>query len=178
MVISTSVMQECARPTELSEVVEQMQLEHEELSVLLSILKQMAVEIGDEEQVSARMIASLKQSAARFMNRYEEHLEWGRNELLPLVGIYEGKGFAASIVPSMNELGRQYDRAVSSMNGLLDLPESAVSPSGVVSASEWDVLFVNLHLALDTFGDYLALEKEHIFPLADQLLTDIDYLFS
>lgn len=177
MVMSTSVMQECARPTELSEVVEQMQLEHEELSVLLSILKQMIIEIGDEEQVSGRMIASLKLSAARFMNRYEEHLEWGRNELLPLVGIYEGKGFAA-IVPSMNELGRQYDRAVCAMNSLLDLPDSSIMPSGIVAATEWDALYVNLQLALDTFAEYLALEKEHIFPLADQLLTDIDYLFS
>jgi hypothetical protein len=170
-------MQECARPTELSEVVEQMQLEHEELSVLLSILKQMVIEIGEEEQISGQMIASLKQSASRFMNRYEEHLEWGRNELLPLVGIYEGKGFAA-IVPSMNELGYQYDRAVCAMNSLLDMPDSSIVPSGVVATTEWDALFVNLQLALDTFADYLAMEKEHIFPLADQLLTDIDYLFS
>ncbi|MCL6458919.1 MAG: hypothetical protein K6T85_13010 [Gorillibacterium sp.] len=177
MVLTAVVMQECACPTELSEVFEQMQQEHEELSLLLVILKQMAAETSeaDRRSHSFHAMTSLKQSTVLFMNRFEDHLQWGKNELFPLVSVYAGTSCVSSIMTSIREMGNNYDLAVRYVNSFLQLSESEYmieTPEGL------EVTWSNMLRAMVILSDYLELEKNKVFPLADQLLTDIDYLFS
>lgn len=168
---------ESARPTELAAVLERMEAEHAELSDELEKWSQTAKDFaeGAGEISLLRTISRLRERTSIFMARLEAHLKRGRSELFPLVGVYAGTDLAPSMNPSLWGLDKNYELASRYVQSFQRESEEAGSFLNLEIAQE---LLSHLQQAALILRDYLAMEQNLLFPLAEDLLTDIDYLFS
>jgi len=168
---------ESARPTELSSVLERMEAEHTELSSELSEWSQAAADAaaGIGESSLFRTISFLREETSAFMAKLEAHLKRGRSELFPLVGAYAGADLAPSMNPSFWGLDKNYQLAT----GYVQSFQREADEAGAMLSRELaQELVSHLQQAALILRDYLAMEQNLLFPLAEELLTDIDYLFS
>jgi iron-sulfur cluster repair protein YtfE (RIC family) len=168
---------ESARPTELSAVLEAMEAEHAELSAELAEWSQAAADVASGICGGSLfpMISQLRDQSSAFLQKLEEHLQRGRHELFPLVGMYAGADLAPSMNPSLWGLDKNYELASRYVRSFQQAVQEAGEEIDLEVGRE---LVTHLQQASLILHDYLAMEQNLLFPLAEDLLTDIDYLFS
>ncbi|WP_058303680.1 hypothetical protein [Gorillibacterium timonense] len=168
---------ESARPTVLSAHLERLEAEHAELSLKLSNWSK-AAQCADSpiEGVSLdRTISNLRIETSVFMDELEAHLAWGRSDLFPLIGTYAGADLLPTLNPSLWGLDKNYELAKRYVTAFQK--EAAVTGANINSQVVQELSSHLLHAAV-ILKDYLAMEKNLLFPIAEDLLTDLDYLFS
>lgn len=174
---TTAAVLECARPTEFSTAVERMEQEHASLTAQLTDLYLTAKTAGcaNGETAVRDSLSRLARRADGFQATLEAHLQWARHELFPMMGIYAGQELEPSIKPSLWGVDKDFQLA----KRYLDAFRTAALHDGVAADKE-EAAEAASHLlqACVILSDYLKMEKDMLFPLAEQMLTDIDYLFS
>ncbi|MFC0212212.1 hemerythrin domain-containing protein [Paenibacillus chartarius] len=110
-----------------------------------------------------------------FMSQLHKHSEWEEKEVFPVIEIYNRRMFKPSITPSIWVMEKDHELAdlfVASFNETVDALPMVCSVELARKAA------ANLDQACLILLEHLELEEELIFPLADELLTDIDYFYS
>jgi hypothetical protein len=174
---ATSAVLACARPTEFSTAVERMEQEHAGLTAQLTDLYLTAktAESAKKETGGRDSQFLLVRRVDGFQTALEAHLQWARKELFPMMGIYAGEELEPSIKPSLWGLDKDFQLAKTYLDAFRT---TALHDGPTTGKEETAEAVTHLLQACVILSDYLKMEKDLMFPLADQMLTDIDYLFS
>ena len=167
---------DCARPTEFMIAVERLESEHSQLTAGLTDLYLTAKSaIGTGHHPLSSLLGRLAQQSAALQSRVEEHLFWSCQELFPMVGVYSGVDARPSIGPSYWGLDKNFDLVRRDLEAF-----RAAVPQGDtgISREEAEETVSYLLQACVALSDLLKTEKDMLFPMAEEMLTDIDYLFS
>ncbi|WP_166242688.1 hemerythrin domain-containing protein [Paenibacillus turpanensis] len=174
---SCTAYEHSAHPTELAYALERLKEEHHVLRQGLQALKTFAKQTGAAVTPveGFRKLMELMQQTGAFMLKLERHAEWEENELFPLISEYYHRHSGPSIAPSIwmmekdHELASQFVRSFTEEANKITLP---ADQRAVKRATD------HLIQACYIFGEHFDLEEEVIFAPAEQILMDIDYLFS
>ncbi|MEK8126484.1 hemerythrin domain-containing protein [Paenibacillus filicis] len=166
-----------ARPTQFMEAIERLKDEHEELrSRLMDIRRQGdAVTKLKSAAEAALQLGELKISIGALMESLDRHAHWEEQELFPLLTRYFNKVQGPSILPSIWVMEKDHELAhmfVQSFYDAVDGPAIEGEKIHVKNAAS------HLIQACLILTEHLNLEEEVVYPMADQILTDIDSLFS
>ena len=113
-------------------------------------------------------LRSLKVRVEQFMTLLEHHSEWEDTALFPTVVVYaEENAKVIEVLEEDHRLALQYLQAF-----LLELRRS-VSPIHQSRANRIMALLMNAHKLL---LDHLRAEENYIYPIAEEIIEDIDYL--
>ncbi|WP_040951388.1 hypothetical protein [Gorillibacterium massiliense] len=170
------ITMDCARPTEFMMAVERMEAEHSMLTEQLTDLYLTAKTISsaDQDQLAV-WLKRLALQSAQLEQQVEEHLLWSGKELFPMVGLYAGDQTQPSIGHSYWGLNKSLELV---RRDLVAFRAEPVHDALVMSKETAEEAVSFLLQACVALSDFLKTEKDMLFPLAEEMLTDIDYLFS
>lgn len=174
MAVIMSPVMESAHPTEFTEAVDILKLAHQQLTGELSILYRMArafVAVEAQEIVPVGF-EQLRNRAMDFLTNLDRHFEWEKKELLPMLGGYAGQEEGPTLKPTIWAVAQDYSLAKQYLDEFLKV--CIQSQEGF---NQEEAISCLLQGCLALF-EHFRLEQEVVLPLADQMLTDIDYLFS
>src|SRR4051794_25676713 len=111
--IQSRVESGTAHLTVLSEALDRLKQEHEELMQVLLEMEAQALELKQEEDITKAMssLMHLKLWTAAFMEELERHSNWEEKELFPFLHDYFHKEMAPSIIPSFWMLEKDHELA-------------------------------------------------------------------
>ncbi|MCS7460256.1 hemerythrin domain-containing protein [Paenibacillus doosanensis] len=166
-----------AHVTELSELVDRLKREHGELlQVLRDMAEQSVLAERERDPVKARgTLLHLRLWAMAFQEELERHSHWEEKELYPFLNLYFHKYKRPSVVPSLWMLEKEHERAMDHMNSFFRAVHALKSDSDALPVKR---AAAYLTQACRILTDHLEKEEQIIFPLTDQVLTDVDFLFS
>ncbi|MEO3944352.1 hypothetical protein [Gorillibacterium sp. CAU 1737] len=168
---------ECARPTELSDLLEGLEAEHAELAEWLAKWSKAAndaVERGGGSH-TARTFMDLESEIVAFTQKLEGHLNRACEELHPLLRSYVGAERLASLSPEAWTYDKKYELA---KENAAAFHQEAQQLTEISESERLQRLTSYWKQAHEGFENSLVIEKTLLFPIAEDLLTDLDYLFS
>ncbi|MDQ1909927.1 hemerythrin domain-containing protein [Paenibacillus sp. GD4] len=170
-------LSEPAHPTELYHAIKQLIEEHEQLKLLIQALeekaRQAALSRDTEEQLKA--LRDLKADTVQFMSQMNRHSSWEEQVLYPFLHEYFDLSMGPSMVPSFWVLEKDHDLAEAYMDSFIDAVEDLASPG---DRRQLQSVAEHLLQACRILSGHLAMEEQLVYPLSDQVLTDVDYFFS
>lgn len=172
-----TVSQNSARPTGFMYAVERLQEEREQLMNEMKSIYIEALEVGrnaDSDNIR-QLLEHLRNRTLAFVSDLEKYLEWEDEDLFPLVDDYFHKQPGPSITPSYWGLEKDREMAMLFIQSFMDL-----KLDGAEEDRQTPIKHATSHLAQACLimQEYFRLEAELLFPLADEILTDIDYFYS
>lgn len=156
----------------LSRGIEQLKEEHIGLKYKLMEFYGMAKVIGADEDVSnwSGSLDNLRRKITEFMGELDVHSEWEDQVLFPMVQEYTGKDMGPiAVMEYEHELAKQSVRRFLDAAGQLQVPVNCEAAKEAAS---------HLLQAYVILNDHFTKEEEILFPLAEQMLTDIEQFFS
>ncbi|KIL41666.1 hypothetical protein SD70_06005 [Gordoniibacillus kamchatkensis] len=151
--------------------------EHDQLTEELQDIRFVAQSIYDETDTkrARAILQALKRRMVDFMRRLHAHSEWEEREVFPVVNLYFHRLLKPSITPSIWVMEKEQKLADLFAQSFFEaeeaLPEAATREQNRQAAA-------HLLQACLILQEHFELEEELIFPLAEQMLTDIDYFHS
>jgi len=113
-------------------------------------------------------LRNLKTRVEAFMVLLSRHAEWEDDALFPTVSLYAEEN--AKVIDVLEE---DHRLAVQYLQAFLEELRRSVSPITQHRAVRIIELLMNAHRLL---VDHLGAEERHIYPIAEEILEDIDYL--
>lgn len=159
--------------TALSEGLERLKQEHGELKqVLLEMEKQAKQVESAPEQVGAmQSLLHLRLWALAFREELERHSNWEEQELFPFLASYIQRKMSPSILPSFWSLEKDHELADEHMQAFLRSVHWLKANRKAMSLKQAAAYLVQ---ACHILQDHLAKEEQLVFPLAQQVLDDIN----
>ncbi|WP_438449276.1 hemerythrin domain-containing protein [Gorillibacterium sp. sgz5001074] len=156
----------------LTSGIDQLKEEHAELKKKMADFYGAAKIMGRDPSVTdwSNAIKSLHTDIVSFMEEMEQHSVWEDQVLFPMVQEYTGKDMGPVAV-----MEHEHELAKMNVQRFLEKSESlsaAVSPEQAQEAASY------LLQAYVILTDHFKKEEEVLFPLAEQMLTDIEQFFS
>ncbi|WP_313999500.1 hemerythrin domain-containing protein [uncultured Paenibacillus sp.] len=172
-----TVSQDSARPTDFMYAVGRLKEEHDRLNEQVKVLYTDALEAGRETDADTalRLLGGLRERTVAFALQLEAHSEWEEREMFPLVSDYFHKRTVPSITPSFWVMEKDHELALLFIGTFMELTEDNVPAARIDLIRQAASNMVQACLILQ---EHFRLEEELIFPLADEMLTDIDYFYS
>lgn len=172
-----TVSQNSARPTGFMYAVERLQEEREGLMNEMKSIYIEALEVGRNAGCDNvfHLLADLRARTEAFVSNLDKYLEWEDEDLFPLVDDYFHKRPGPSITPSYWGLEKDREMGMLFIQSFLDLKVKEHNEE-----SHTKIKHATSHMAQACLimQEYFRLEAELLFPLADEILTDIDYFYS
>jgi regulator of cell morphogenesis and NO signaling len=156
----------------LSAGIERLREEHRVLKHELMEFYGMAKVIGQDDQVTnwSVSLSNLRRKILAFMDAMDAHSEWEDLVLFPMVQEYTGKDMGPiAVMEHEQELAKQNVRR------FLEAAEQLSVPVTCQDAKEAASFLLQAYIILT---DHFTKEEEVLFPLAEQMLTDIEQFFS
>lgn len=161
----------------LSMFVERLKEEHESMQLQLRDIRKMADSLyllDDCDQGMCELI-DLQDRVMVLIEDLDRHSEWEQKELFPILQTYFNRYMIPSITPSIWVMEKDHELAKQFTQSFIDGVNGMKPPIDKDFLKEMTSQLIQSCLIL---LEHFTLEEELVFPLADQLLTDMDYLFS
>lgn len=155
----------------LNEGIEQLREEHVVLKQKLMEFYNLAKEIGTNEEVTnwSASIEALSTKTKAFMTELDVHSIWEDQVLFPMVQEYTGKDMGPiSVMEYEHELAKQNVRR------FMDAASKLQAPVSAEEAKEAASFLLQAYVILT---DHFKKEEEVLFPIAEQMLADIEQFF-
>lgn len=167
---------DCARSTQFEAAAEKLKAEHEALAERLASMKQYSAKLADpaDPMWENTYLPRLKQDLSQFMRLLKEHTSWAEKDLFPMLMSYFNKQMLPSMQPSIWVMEKDHEIADSFVNALLQTLEH--NHASMLSSHKFTT--GQFKQAYRMLQEHLDLEKDIIHPMVDQVLYDIDSLFS
>ncbi|SDC17815.1 Hemerythrin HHE cation binding domain-containing protein [Paenibacillus sp. UNCCL117] len=174
---TVEIFEQSARPTQFMEAIERLKEEHNELRARLSDIR------GQGERVSRLRssreaevkLKELRDSVGLLMESLDAHASWEERELFPMLTRYFNKMQGPSIMPSIWVMEKDHELAHMFVQSFYEAVDGCVEESENIHVK---TAASHLIQACMILSEHLNLEEEVVYPMADQILTDIDSLFS
>ncbi|MCZ8514791.1 hemerythrin domain-containing protein [Paenibacillus filicis] len=166
-----------ARYTPWWQSTKRLKEEHDALTERLDHMKALVKSVYDEKDPARSRITLkiLKLRVNDFISALKEHSEWEERDVFPVIDLYFRRLMKPSITPSIWVMERDHELAVLFVNSFVDavdaLPEKSTLEQNRQTAA-------HLMQACLILSEHFELEEDLIYPLADEMLTDIDYFYS
>ncbi|MCS7460946.1 hemerythrin domain-containing protein [Paenibacillus doosanensis] len=166
-----------AHETELSEALERLKREHDDLLRALNGLyaKARLAERETDPKRALPLLLQLRLGVTAFLEELERHSEWEEHELYPFLNDYFHRKHAPSIVPSLWMLEKDHELATDNLNSYLKAVRVIESNPDAMLPSQAAGYLIH---ACRILQEHLRQEEQLVFPMTEQVLTDMDYLFS
>ncbi|AQZ45364.1 hypothetical protein B5S25_00925 [Paenibacillus larvae subsp. pulvifaciens] len=157
----------------LSESLEEMKQEHHELLLKLQELHAVARSIGYDEQVPdwSVKLEGLKDLVEQFRFRFMRHNKKEETTLYPVVDLYTGDKMGPTSV-----MRQEYRMAMDNFQHFIDIVAELPDESVKECTAKKAVSHVQQTYFILT--EFIRKEKEWVFPLSEQMLTDIEHFYS
>lgn len=165
------------RKTGVSDAWERLKHDHAVLKQVLQEMKTDAMRIeteSDSKQAFGKLLR-LRLWMAAFSEELDRHSRWEEEELIPSLQVYYRRQPASSILDSFKLLESEHDAANVYIQCFLRMVHSLKPESGI---AEMRKAAAYLSQACGMLIEHLGKEERLIFPLTEQILTDMDRLFS
>jgi iron-sulfur cluster repair protein YtfE (RIC family) len=164
-------------PTSILSMVDRLKKEHVAMQDQLKEIRTMAGEVYMLEDCTEGMckLVSLQDRILVLIEDLDRHSEWEERELFPILQNYFNQYMMPSITPSIRVMEKDHDLAKQFVQSYMDGVNGMKAPIDRGFLKEMTSQLIQACVLL---LEHFKLEEELVFPLTDQLLTDIDYLFS
>ncbi|NOU91766.1 hemerythrin [Paenibacillus sp. LMG 31456] len=166
-----------AHSTELSAALDRLTQEHGELMQVLLDMESQARQLEQETDMSKALpsLLHLRLWVKAFMQELERHSEWEKKELFPFLNNYFHQELSPSMIPSFWALEKDHELAEEYIQYFLRAVHEVKQESELGQLHQ--ALAYLIH-ACRILKEHLAKEEQLVFPMTEQVLTDLDYLFS
>ncbi|CAH1224986.1 hypothetical protein PAECIP111893_05207 [Paenibacillus plantiphilus] len=176
-----------ARPSVFMMLAMKLKEDHDRLKeevAALCQLNQGTTATGGSVRV-IQQFEGLREKVAQLKQNLERHSKWEEQELFPVLSRYFSKKIEPTMLPSMWVLEKDYELAIQFLDAFYEQCGSVLRMLSL-GLKQYDVITIHeLKYASDQLTQgclilkgHLHMEEELIYPLAEEILTDIDYLFS
>ncbi|TVX99013.1 hemerythrin domain-containing protein [Paenibacillus cremeus] len=166
-----------AHGTELSAALDRLKQEHGELMQDLLELENEAKQAGQESDFdpAIRLLTHLRFRTQAFMNEMEQHSRWEEQELFPFLNGYFHQQTAPSIAASFWRLEKEHELAGEYLQSFLKETDGLRRDSKLEQLHHAAAYLIH---ACRILKEHLEKEEQLVFPMTEEVLTDLDYLFS
>lgn len=156
----------------LSSGIDRLREEHWLLKHELMEFYGMAKVIGQDDHVTnwSGSLENLQRKITGFMEELDVHSDWEDHVLFPMVQDYTGKDMSP-----MAALEHQHELAKQEVQRFLEAAERLAAPVSCQEAKEAASFLLQAYAILT---DHFREEEEVLFPIAEQMLTDMEQFFS
>jgi iron-sulfur cluster repair protein YtfE (RIC family) len=172
-----------ARPTHFMLVVQRLKEEHAALEEKVTDVYIKAEQVHENRDITFTMnlLQLLRADVQILMKELDAHEEWEEQQIYPIASEYFKLQIRPSITPSIWVLEKEHELVKQCF-----LPFLELSTETNISINNNDAeIFKHLNLCAayllqgcTVLRGHIELEEGLIYPLVDEILTDIDYLFS
>ncbi|WP_168120639.1 hemerythrin domain-containing protein [Paenibacillus sp. HB172176] len=176
-----------ARPSAFMLQAIRLKEEHELLKLKVDALCELSMQASSSAN-SKNVIAVLNQlqrGAAELMLNLKTHTQWENEELFPILSQYFKRKIEPTMMPSMWMLEKDFELALQFFSAFMEDCKAIrhallldLENDGVIAAEQMKSTANELTQGCLILTGHFQLEEEVIYPLTDEILTDIDYLFS
>lgn len=166
-----------AHETELSEALDRLKREHDDLLRGMNELYAQA-RLAEREAVPKRalpLLLQLRLKVQALSEELERHSVWEEHELYPFLNDYFHRKHSPSIVPSLWMLEKDHELATDNLNSFLKAVHVIENNPEAMLPSQAAAYLIH---ACRILQEHLRREEQIVFPMTEQILTDMDYLFS
>lgn len=156
----------------LGDGMDQLREEHELLKREMMELYGMAKVVGQDSDVLnwSSSLNYLRSKTVEFMEKMDAHSLWEDQVLFPMVRDYSGQKLEQLMV-----LEEEHKLAHGHIMSFLHLLEEAEAPVSSMKAKEAAACLLEAYTVL---AGHFCKEEEKLFPLAEQMLMDLEQFFS
>lgn len=175
-----------ARPSAFVELAMRLEADHEQIKAMCCALCQQSIHhaTGMSSYVSIQGIIELREEAELLLRELKRHSTWEEEELFPVLMHYSHKKIEPTIMPSLWVLEKDHELAVQYIESFIQASSALLHTRRLEPVRGADLQH-ELKGSCDclTQGCFILIahfqmEEELLFPLAENILTDMDYLFS
>lgn len=149
--------------------VDQLRHEHEELKTQLIELESAWLEVTvSEPQHKAEAIGAVAQAAEAYLRTLHTHAAWEDGVLFPMVSMY-----FVDKAEQVNTIEADHEEAEHDLRTFLTLARQV---AGTVELAHEQAMGLKLLHACRLLNRHFTAEEEIVFPLAEFILEDIDYM--
>ncbi|MFB6365455.1 hemerythrin domain-containing protein [Paenibacillus elgii] len=172
----TEASVQSARPTRFMDAVDRLKEEHDALKIRLSAVQAKAQSVGKMKTVPEAMalLQQLREEITDFRTELDRHATWEERELFPLLCNYFNKYSGPSMMPSFWVMEKDHELAETFIDSFIESVDRLSLPTRE-AIRETSSHLIQACLILN---EHLNLEEDIVYPMAEQILDDIDSLFS
>ncbi|GGA09330.1 hypothetical protein GCM10008018_63700 [Paenibacillus marchantiophytorum] len=165
-----------SNPDELAYATDRLRAEHEELRDQLRLLETSAkgVILSDDLVKGIQLVHELRDRTQRFVEVLKRHSDWEEKELFPFLLTYFDRHSGPSILPSFWVLEKDHQLGLSFIESFQEAV-SKVSP--LVPKKQLAEITSHLVQACLILNDHFTMEEQLVFPITEQVMTDLESFF-
>jgi Hemerythrin HHE cation binding domain. len=175
-----------ARPNAFAELAMRLEAEHEQIKAMCSALCQQSIHYatGMSSYVTIQGLSVLRDEAELLLIELKKHSSWEEEALFPVLMHYSHKKIEPTIMPSLWVLEKDHELAVLYIESFIQASSTLLHSwrldplSGARLQHELKESCDCLTQGCFILTAHFQMEEELLFPLAEEILTDMDYLFS
>ncbi|MEC0228484.1 hemerythrin domain-containing protein [Paenibacillus alba] len=166
-----------SNPAELAYATDRLKDEHEALREKLRMIEHSAKELIliDDLAKGIQLVHALKELTDQFMDELEQHAEWEEKELFPFLFTYFDRQPQPSMMPSFWVLEKDHQLGLSFIQSF---QEAILDAASFVVKKQLADTAAHLVQACLILNDHITMEEQLIFPLTENVLTDLESFFS
>ncbi|MFB9324868.1 hemerythrin domain-containing protein [Paenibacillus aurantiacus] len=173
-----------ARISGFMELAQRLQREHEQLKDRCGALCELSRRAASSTSLieAAPLLSELRTQAASLLALLERHSTWEDGELFPFFSRYYKLKMEPTIMPSLWVLEKDHELAVQFFESFLQKSDALI---GLLSMDTQGAKLTEVKQSCDDLTQgcliltsHFEMEEELIYPMAEDILTDMDYLFS
>ncbi|EFM12203.1 Hemerythrin HHE cation binding domain protein [Paenibacillus curdlanolyticus YK9] len=176
-----------ARPSAYMQLFQKLKSDHEQLKADCDELCDLSIRAAAafSRRGAKSLLTVLRDRTAALLSELSVHSRWEDETLFPVFTRYYKKTIEPTIQPSLWVLEKDHELALQFFESflhasyaqlnLLAMDEEAIGPTFFEELKEGCHCLTQGCFILNS---HFQMEEELIFPLAEEILTDIDYLFS
>lgn len=176
-----------ARPSAFMQLAIRLQAEHEQLKASCASLGELSARVASShgDYGTVKLLKELRAQAEDLLQELERHAKWEDEELFPVFSRYYDKKDEPTILPSLWVLEKDHELALQFFDSFLQSSRTLIGMLMLDKGRPDMTLMKLLKDGCDQLTQgcliltgHFEMEEELIFPLAEEILTDLDYLFS
>lgn len=177
-----------ARPSAFMQLAIRLQTEHEQLKASCVSLGELSARTASSngDYGTMQMLKELRAKAEGLLQELERHSNWEDEELFPVFSHYFKQKEEPTMLPSMWVLEKDHELALQFFESFLQSSRTLIGMMMLERGRRPDERLMRMlkdgcdHLTQGCLilTAHFQMEEELIFPMAEEILTDLDYLFS
>lgn len=166
-----------SNPDELAFASDRLRGEHEELRGKLRMLETIAKELMvlEDSVKGIQLIQELRKQTDQFVEELDRHSDWEEQELFPFLLTYFHRQPAPSMMPSFWVLEKDHQLG---MSFIQSFQEAVIEVTPLVVKKQLADVAAHLLQACLILNDHFTMEEQLVFPLMENVLTDLESFFS
>jgi len=177
MIRSANAAAGASRATELERLLARLREEHAELLTSLDRLDE-AAEQAERlliPESAYQVMRKIAPQLARFLAELERHAQLEEEELIPIVDVYFHRKRMPSMTASIWVMEKDHELADVYLKTCLQRLEAYEKDMRAAAIAEAIHCLIQ---GCSLIKEHFIIEENTLFPLAEELLTDMDYLFA